>query len=380
MAAFSTIPIAQAQIDPEVIDLGVGQPDPALLPLESLHRASEIRFAAGDRLFLQYGFEQGDGYLRMALAKFLSEGYGFPVDSAELLITSGASAAMDLICTLFTRPGDTIFVEEPTYHMMLHLFSDHHLNPIGIPVDEHGLVIEALEDALKWNHPVFTYTIPSYQNPGGVTLSDERRQRLADLSRAHGFMIVADEVYHFLNFSSLPPLAMAGWIGQGNVLSIGSFSKILAPGLRLGWIQAGPELIRTLSGSGLLDSGGGMNPFTSAIVRGVIENGDLQQHIGELRRVYSGRVKVMEAALRLEIPEAAFSTPQGGYFFWVHLLGGASVTGIQARLDAEKISLRSGERFSSQGKFGEYARLCFAYYQAAEIEEGIRRLGRALRF
>ena len=126
-----------------------------------------------------------------------------------LFITNGASSGLDLICSLLTRPGDVIFVEEPSYFLAMQIFADHRLRLVPIPIDEHGLVVEALEDALKKHHPVFLYTIPTFQNPSGHTLSDERRRRLAQLSREHDFLIVADEVYHLLNFGAQPPTPFA---------------------------------------------------------------------------------------------------------------------------------------------------------------------------
>ena len=127
-------------IDPAVIDLGVGQPQFSLLPIDLIHRAAERHFAQNDANFLQYGAEQGDGYLLRELARFLTQEYGFPVQPETLFITNGASSGLDLTCTLFTRPGDTIFVEEPSYFLAMQIFADHHLRVVPIPIDEHGMV------------------------------------------------------------------------------------------------------------------------------------------------------------------------------------------------------------------------------------------------
>ena len=155
---------------------------------------------------LNYGFPQGDGRFRWALADFLSQGYGGEVQPQQLMTTAGASQALDLICTFFARPGDTIFVEEPSYFLALRILQeDHRLNAVPIATDEDGLVPAAVEEALTRHRPVFLYTIPAYQNPTGRTLSRGRRQALLALAEAHDFLIVADEVYHLLDFGTPPP-------------------------------------------------------------------------------------------------------------------------------------------------------------------------------
>jgi 2-aminoadipate transaminase len=364
--------------NPAVIDLGIGQPQLSLLPLEQIRRAAEIRFAQKDASFLQFGAEQGDGFLRRDLARFLSQEYSCPVLSKNLFITNGASSGLDLTCTLFAKAGDTIFVEEPSYFLALRIFADHHLRLVPIPVDDHGLVVEALERELKTVRPTFLYTIPAFQNPTGYTLSEERRAHLARLSREYDFLIVADEVYHLLNFATALPRPFADYASEGNILSLGSFSKILAPGLRLGWIQTDSLRAQVFAACGLVDSGGGLNPFTSAIVRGLLETGALKGIIDHLCTTYQSRVAAMDAALRKYIPDADYQVPRGGYFFWIKLPGGRDAEEVMKRAEAFDVSIRPGVRFSSRGELRNYARLCFAYYEADQLTEGIARLGRAL--
>jgi DNA-binding transcriptional MocR family regulator len=373
------IPTSQVHIPPGMIDLGVGDPDFALLPLDMLRRASEACFARGDPAFLQYGAEQGNGYFRRALAGFLGRGYGFPVDPDILFITNGISNALDLICTHFTRPGDTIFVEEPTYFLALRIFADHDLQVVPIETDKNGLIVEALEEKLASLQPKLLYTVPTFQNPAGFTLPVERRDRLVQLSQECGFLIVADEVYHFLNYFDREIKPFAAYTGLESVISLSSFSKILAPGLRLGWMQAHPDHIKRLTASGLLDSGGGLNPFTSAVVRELVEAGNLEQNIANLKVIYRSRLAAMEAGLRRELPQAEFVTPGGGFFFWVRLPG---IDAQILRQDAleYKVGFRQGPLFSSQGGMREYIRLCYAFYEEERITKGIRRLRQCLKF
>jgi DNA-binding transcriptional MocR family regulator len=372
------LPVSQVNIPPGVIDLGAGNPPFSLLPLDLLRAAAESCFARGDSAFLQYGAEQGDGYFRLALAGFLTDGYGFPVDPGRLFVTDGISGGLDLLCSLFTRAGDTIFVEEPSYFLALRIFADHGLKVVSIDTDEDGLVVESLEEKLKENRPKFLYIIPTYQNPSGHTLSAERRTRLVGLARENDFLILADEVYHFLSYDQQPPKAFAAWTEDPHILSLGSFSKILAPGLRLGWIQAGTEKIQKLAGCGLLDSGGGLNPFTSAIVREVIESGELKKNIARLKDIYRSRLNVMDAALRRHLPELIWKVPQGGYFFWVRLPNGMDGAEFQQKALENKVNFRPGVRFSSRNGLRDFIRLSFVFYESNEIEEGILRLKRSM--
>jgi 2-aminoadipate transaminase len=371
------IPVSQTYVPPGMIDLGVGTPDFAHMAHDLLRRAAEACFEKNDPAFLQYGTEQGHGYFRIALAKFLSRGYGSPVDPDTLFVTNGISNALDMICAFFTHPGDTIFVEEPTYFLALRIFADHDLRIISIQTDEDGLVIEDLEEKLARTQAKFLYIIPTFQNPGGATLSQERRERLVDLSQEHDFLIVADEVYHFLNYSDQAIKPFAAYTELETVISLNSFSKILAPGLRLGWMQAGPDKIKRLVSSGLLDSGGGLNPFTSAIVRELIDAGDLEQNIANLIAIYRSRLAAMDSALRRELPQSTFKTPGGGFFFWIRLSG---LDGGKLREEARafNVGFRQGALFSSRNGMQDYIRLCYTFYDEENIEEGIRRLRKCL--
>jgi DNA-binding transcriptional MocR family regulator len=197
------------------------------------------------------------------------------------------------------------------------------------------------------------------------------------LSQEHNFIIVADEVYHFLNYSDQQIKPFAAYTDLETVISLGSFSKILAPGLRLGWMQAHPDKVKRLVTSGLLDSGGGLNPFTSAIVRELIETGDLERNIASLIAVYRSRLAAMDASLHRELPQSVFEIPQGGFFFWVRLPG-IDTGQLQQKASDFHVGFRPGIRFSSQGGMRDYIRLCYAFYEEEKIAEGIRRLSQCL--
>jgi 2-aminoadipate transaminase len=375
---FSTI---QNQVPSDVIDLGLGDPPLALLPLDLIREAAQLRLSQNDNSFLQYGAEQGDGHFRLALADFLSKGYGFEVSPESLFVTNGISNALDLICTLFTQAGDTIFVEEPTYFLALRIFKDHHLKVISIDTDENGLFIESLEEKLAEFHPKFLYLIPTFHNPTGMTLPRERREKLVQLAKEHDFLIVADEVYHLLSYTSYarkPPKSFAAYIGLENVISLGSFSKILAPGLRLGWLQAHPEKIKRFNTCGLLDSSGGLNPFTSAIVCEVIKSGGLETNISKLINIYGARLQIMDAALRQHLSNIHYSVPGGGYFFWLRLPEKTDAKELRKNAQFFKVDFRPGTLFSSRDGLKNQIRLCFVHYEEKEIREGILRLKECL--
>lgn len=367
--------ITQINIPADFIDLGMGNPDLDLLPMKMLQKSAESFFLKGDARYLQYGLEQGDGYFRRSLAEFLSKVYGGEVDPDMLFVTAGASSALDLLCTLFTRPGDTIFVEEPSYFLALRIFSDHELRAIPISMDDDGLNIEELDEKLAEHQPKFLYTIPAFQNPSGITLSPARRDLLVERARQHNFLVLADEAYQFLPLAQMLPRSFAEFTREvEQVISINSFSKILAPGLRLGWIQAHNKLVQRLTGSGLLESGGGMNPYTSALVRGLIESGELEGNITNLRTEYRARLKAVDSALRSYLPSAEYKLPDGGFFFWVRLPG-IHAAGLRSQAQDYQVDFRQGLLFSSRSGLEDYIRLSFCFYKPDEIEEGIKRLG-----
>lgn len=365
---------AQVSTPADVVNFGIGQPDMRILPVKIMKQAAAHRLGQHDPAVLNYGVEPGDGYFRKALAAFLSDGYGEPVDLSQLLVTAGASQALDIICTLFTQAGDTIFVEEPSYFLALRIFEDHRLNVVSLPMDEEGLIVEAVEEALTSHRPKFLYTIPTFHNPSAVTLSQARRERLVELSQARDFLIVADEVYHLLHYTAPPPRPLAHYLNAGTVLSVGSFSKILAPGLRLGWVQTSPKLWQAIAQCGLIDSGGGLNHFTSTIVRSVLELGLQKQYLSLLKETYSGRVAAMHQALQEKLPGAAYVRPNGGFFFWLNLPEEVDTRKLIEQAAAHKVGFQMGPKFSSQGGLQNCMRLSFAFYDEMAIAEGVSRL------
>lgn len=360
-----------------VIDFGNGQPSLSLLPVRMLQTATDHFLSAGDATLLQYGTDQGDAAFRDALAAFLRRRYAASVDAAQLMVSGSASQGLDLICARFTRPGDTIFVEAPTYFLALKVFRDHGLQVVGIPIDEQGIRIDALRDALVRHRAALLYTIPAFQNPSGTTMSAERRAQLLALCREHDLLVVADEVYQLLDFGHAPPPPLAAHVDSARVLSLGSFSKICAPGLRLGWVHGAKPLLETLMHAGLVQSGGGFNPFVSGVMRSMLALGLADECLDGLRRVYTERSAVLCHALRRDLPGATFVEPQGGYFVWLRLPDGTTASALAANAAAEGVNFHAGTRFVQGDGFTDFVRLSFAHYDVTDLEEGVRRLARA---
>jgi 2-aminoadipate transaminase len=372
MTTFSS---AQKEIPAGMIDLGIGQPSPWLLPAAVLQKAAAHCTADPGCVLLAYGAEQGDSHFRLALSGFLERIYGMPVDPAHLLVTNGASQAIDMVCTLFSKAGDTIFVEEPTYFLARKIFADHHLKPRALPMDADGLIIEAVAEELKRSRPAFLYTVPTYHNPTSTCLSAARRKQLAELCRGYDLLVVADEVYHPLSFTAAPPPPLAAFCTSANVISLGSFSKILAPGLRLGWLQAAPAMIERIVRCGLLDSGGGLNPFTSGVVRSAMELGLVDETLALLKGTYSRRMQAMCAALRAKLAASArFTEPSGGFFIWLSLPPGRDTVEILSKAKERNIEFMPGPKFSSRQGLKNCLRLSFAYYDTPDLLKGVERL------
>lgn len=357
------------------INFGIGQPSADLLPLDLVREASRSFFDEAQPFDLNYGATQGDEQFLLSLAGFLARNYGVPTTTDELIVTGGNSQGLDLVSVVFANPGDTVFVEEPSYFLAFQIFRDHGLKIVGIPVDDDGLSVDALQEKLKSHRPAFLYTIPSYHNPGGQSTTEERRRQIVELAEEHDFLIVADEVYQLLYYYDRPPPAYGTMSDSGRVVSLGSFSKILAPGLRLGWIQTSEGLVARTNALGLMNSGGSINHISSLIVRKAIDNGSLETHIEFLRHSYRNRVEAMDAALHEHFEGIAeWIRPNGGYFFWLRFDHSVDTGPLREKARRVQAGFQDGAVFSSCGRLNNCLRLCFAHYGEDDIREGIARL------
>lgn len=375
-------PYPQTQAPAGLIHLGLGQPSPSLLPLRAFTEAAARRLQRElDPLLLQYGVAAGHLGFREALAEFLSARHGMPVHPDQLSASSGISGALAWVSAALARPGDTVVCEEPTYFLARGIFRDAGLRLHGVPVDDHGLCVDRLEDDLRAGlRPAFVYCIPSFHNPCSVTLAAARAERLVALAEEHDFHVVADEPYPLLHFGEHAPHCMMRYDrGRGRVVGLGSFSKLLGPGLRLGWVHAEPPVLARLAESGVLRSGGGWNPLGSAIAEELLRTGFMNEHLDHLRGTLRTRGLALAEALTRHFPTARFAQPRGGYFVWVDCGEGRDTAELlDAARDRHGVAYTPGARCRVAPGASSFVRLSFSFYEPDELEEGVLRLARAL--
>ncbi len=379
-----TLPDVQYVLRPGIVELRWGDPAPDLMPVAGLARAAVAALDHDGPNALNYGAEQGPGCLIEQLCAWLARREGTAALSARLFITGGVSYALDLLCTLFTRPGDAVLVESPSFHLALRIFRDHGLELVSVPSDENGLQVDAVSSMLgrlrrQGREPRFLYTVPTFGNPTGACLAADRRVALAALARSAGLMILEDDVYRELWYDAPPPPPLHSFALDGPVVRLGSFSKILAPGLRLGWLLAPPEIVERFTACGLLDAGGGASHFAAHVAGAFMALGFLDEHIERLRAVYRQRRDALLDALARHLPpECRWERPGGGFFVWVRLPEGYDSTALLPRAEAAGVSYAPGARFCANGGGDRYLRLSFSLLPPAELEEGVRRLRGAL--
>jgi DNA-binding transcriptional MocR family regulator len=275
-------------------------------------------------------------------------------------------------------------VDSPTYHLALRVFRDHGLELIPVAGDADGLRPEALADALARlrrarRQPRFLYLVPNFGNPTGATLPLARRQSIAALAQETGLTILEDDVYRHLWFDAPPPPPLSD-LAPDHVIRLGSFSKLLAPGLRVGWLLAPPEVVRRCAGSGLLDSGGGISHFAAHVVAAYMELGLFDPHVELLRAAYRARRDLFCAALARHLPAGCdWQAPGGGFFVWVRLPEGVDAQALLPQAEAAGVSYVPGARFCADGGGRSHIRLAFTLLSPAEMQEGAMRLGQLLR-
>ena len=374
----------QAAGPPGAISFVYGLPDPGAFPARELRAAFDSVLRARSSLALQYGPEQGYGPLIDYLRAKFDRDEDLGIARGNLTVTAGASQAIDHACTLFTRPGEIVLTETPSYSETLKLLRDHGLRPLQIPTDEGGVQIDALQQRLKQlvrcGEPVrMLYVIPCHQNPTGITLAAERRQALLELADRYDLYVVEDDVYRDLAFDKPPPPSLFALDEHSRVLRVGSFSKLLAPGLRLGWTMGPEGLIGRMIASGLRSMGGGANPLTANAVAAYCQQGLLESHIERLRRIYRARRDNMLEALEQSMPDGVrWTRPNGGFFVWLSLPRPFRAIEVAKRAREFGVMLLAGDPFFAEEPTGQFLRLSFSYVTPEKIAEGIETLGEVL--
>lgn len=379
---------------PEIISFAGGLPAPDLFPLEEFETACHrvLSDAKAGPAALQYSATEGYAPLREMIARHTAR-YGILARPENVLITSASQQALDLIAKLLINPGDRILVEAPTYLGALQAFNVFGAEYVTVPTDDDGLRTDLLEDALR-SGPKFMYILPNFQNPAGVTLSLERRRDLVALADKYGVPIIEDDPYGQLRYEGdhLPSLLVLdretrGIRGDngyllGNVIYLSTFSKTLAPGLRLGWIVAPPDVIAKLV---QLKQGADLHTstFTQMIAYEVAHGGFLDEHVRRLRVFYRERRDAMLAALDECFPRewgVTWTRPQGGLFLWMRLPEGVDCRRLLEAAIKENVAFVPGDAFFADEDEGRrYCRLNFSNASPKMIREGVRRLAQAVR-
>jgi len=371
---------------PDMISFGGGFPAAEVFPVEEFKRACNYVLEHKGAETLQYGGTDGYVPLREMIARHTSA-LGIKVDIDNILITSGSQQALDLLGKIFINRGDRILVESPTYLGALQAWNAYGAEYIAVPADENGMQTDQLEEALRIG-PKFIYVLPNFQNPTGTTLPLERRQKLIELADRYGVPIIEDDPYGQLRYEGedLPAvelldsqMRMSSGNYTGNVIYLSTFSKILAPGLRLAWAIAPKEVIRKLS---LAKQGTDLHTstFNQIVAHEVGQHGFIDRHVKVIQETYRERRNAMLDALEEHMPAGvSWTKPHGGLFLWVTLPEKIDATEMLQEAIAEKVAYVPGEFFHPDGSGKNTMRLNFSFCKPEIINEGISRLGKAFK-
>lgn len=368
---------------PDIISFAGGLPAPEVFPVEAFSKACERVLKDFGSKALQYSTTEGYLPLREMIARHTRR-YGIKINPDNILITSGSQQALDLLGKIFINRGDRILVEAPTYLGAIQAWKAYGAEFVPVPVDEHGMIMDAFEEALRAG-PKFIYVLPNFQNPTGVTLSEERRRKLIDMADSYGVPIVEDDPYGQLRYngSHLPSIVVLDSqlrendesCYRGNVIYLSTFSKILAPGLRLAWVIAPPEvifkLVQAKQGTDLHTS-----TFNQMVAYEVSRGGFIDRHIKVIKRVYGERRDVMLDAMETYFPdEVNWTHPDGGLFLWGTLPENLNSMDVLKIAIENKVAFVSGEPFYPCGGGKNTMRLNFSNASPENIRLGISRLG-----
>jgi 2-aminoadipate transaminase len=371
---------------PGIISFAGGFPDPALFDVQGIKQATDQVFAHSAGPVLQYGATEGWGPLREALSAHMAK-KGVVAKPEEVITTTGSQQALDLIGKTMINPGDKVIVEAPTFLATIQCFRLYGADLVSAPIDADGVQVDMLEQLIVQNKPKLIYLIPTFGNPSGAMLSLARRLRVLELAAKHQVLVVEDDPYGELYFGAPPPPSMLALSEQVSgsrqwLAYCGSFSKVLSPGLRVGWLIAQPQLLANAVMCKQFSDAHTSN-LTQAIAAQYLSLGRLDAALDVVRRTYAQRAQTMADALRRELGDAiAFSQPQGGMFFWTRLTGVGGkeqdAAAFAKRAIEKLVAFVPGAPFYATNPDNATLRLSFATADVAKIVEGVGRLGKAL--
>jgi 2-aminoadipate transaminase len=361
---------------PDVISFAGGLPAPELFPIREFKEACAYILEHDGARALQYGPTDGYPPLKEFLVEKMQK-YGVPAEMENVLITNGSQQALDLIGKVFINRGDVIVTEAPTYLGALQAWNLFGPRYVTVPSDDDGMQVDKLEEILRREKVKFIYVLPNFHNPAGVTLAEERRYRLVEIAGKYGVPIIEDDPYGELRFEGrdLVPIIV---LHKENVIYLSTFSKTLAPGIRLGWVTAPGRVIdRLIMAKQAADLH--TSTFVQMVANDICQRGILKRHVQLIRKVYKERRDVMLAAMEEFFPEGVtWTRPQGGMFLWVRLPEKVDAAKLLRVALEEKVAFVPGAAFFPNGGGHNTMRLNYSNASPEMIREGIRRLGRAI--
>jgi 2-aminoadipate transaminase len=359
-----------------------GFPDPESLPAARIAAATARAMEKNGKWALQYGAAVGYAGLIDQLRTKLSRDNGVTAERENVLITAGASQAIDLVCSAMLNPGDIVLSEEPTWMGAVRIFKAHNATCVGVPVDNEGMRLDILETRLaefkaQGIQPKLIYVIPTFQNPTGVTTPLHRRLRLLELAKEYNVAIMEDDAYFDLRFSGERIPMLITLDDAGLVIYTGTFSKIMSAGMRLGWV-VGPALL--IEKAAKLKADGGTSPFTSNVAAEYAASGELAEHIVDLVEIYRRRRDTMAEALKTEMPEGVeWTEPNGGFFMWLTLPAGCDSVAMLPEARAHGVEFLPGTGCFFDGSGRSNIRLSFSFSDEEAIRRGVKILAGIIR-
>ncbi|WP_135805261.1 aminotransferase-like domain-containing protein [Halorussus marinus] len=364
---------------PGAVSLSFGFPFPESFPEDQLVAAAEAVFEQEGERALQYGGGEYVDRLTETVVERERE-RGIDCDEENVLLTNGSTHAIDVVCHTFLERGDEVFVEAPTFMGALKLFANYGVDVTGFEADADGLDVDALAAELDARRadgrplPKLLYTIPTFQNPGGTTMSRPRRERLLELAEEYDFVVLEDDAYDDLRYRGEPVAPLAALDDSGRVVRVNTFSKTIAPGVRTGWVLADAEPLAEITRM----RAGGTNTFTQSVLGRYCAEGRFEADVEELRAAYERRCDHMLDLLDEHMPPGAeWTEPNGGFFVWVELPEGIDAEALLPTAADEGVTYLPGEQFFPDDGGENCLRLSFSHVSLDEMERGIRALARA---
>ncbi|MGM9907931.1 PLP-dependent aminotransferase family protein [Limosilactobacillus sp.] len=371
--------ILKAAADPQIISFAGGLPAPELFPVKEMKEAVDRVFVKHGQKAMQYGAAKGVTALRELIQKHVKDKEDVDAELENVLVTTGSEQVLDLVGKAFVDPGDTVLVEQPTYLCALDVFKTYGANFAGVEMDEQGMKMDALEEALK-SHPntKLIYTVPNFQNPTGRTMALERRKQLAELAAKYDVYVLEDNPYGEIRFAGQHVPAVKSFDQTGHVFYMSTFSKTLAPGFRLGWLVADEDVVNKLT---VLKQSADLhtdNLAQYAVVE-FLQNNDLDAHVKEISDLYGKRKQLMVDGIKKYFPAGVkYTDPEGGMFLWVEVPGVDDTVALFKECLKHNVAFVPGDPFFAGAAQPGTFRLNYSNAQEDKITAGMKQLGAAL--